>query len=270
MSTTTVAPRTALPAIEPIPFRRLLGVEFRKSYDTRSSFWLLVTIAIMVLGGEVIALIVVGTHDTTGVDFGTFSTVAGFLSSVLLPVLGILLVSSEWSQRTAMVTFALEPRRGRVIWAKLVVGIELALITIVGALGLGAICNVIYGTFPNKVTDWANAGDMIHGIIGFTILQILNMLVGFALASLCLSSPTAIVVFFIYSFLVPTIIGIASALMHWFKEFAPWIDFNAAQGKIFDWDMGGKDWAHLLVSGFIWVVVPFFLGAWRIFHAEVK
>ena len=40
---------------------------------------------------------------------------------ILLPVLGILLVTSEWSQRTAMVTFTLEPSRSRVIAAKFVV-----------------------------------------------------------------------------------------------------------------------------------------------------
>ncbi len=42
----------------------------------------------------------------------------GLAPRVLLPVLGIMLVTSEWGQRTAMVTFALEPRRRRVVWAK--------------------------------------------------------------------------------------------------------------------------------------------------------
>ena len=36
----------------------------------------------------------------------------------LLPVMGILLVTQEWTQRTGMVTFTLEPHRGKVIAAK--------------------------------------------------------------------------------------------------------------------------------------------------------
>ena len=40
----------------------------------------------------------------------------------LLPVVGILLVSSEWSQRTAQVSFTLVPRRPRVIAAKMLAG----------------------------------------------------------------------------------------------------------------------------------------------------
>ena len=50
------------------------------------------------------------THDRTFLNFmGATATPQGFL----LPVLGILLVTSEWGQRTALTTFALEPHRGR-------------------------------------------------------------------------------------------------------------------------------------------------------------
>ena len=51
-------------------------------------------------------------------------------ASVLLPIVGILLVSSEWSQRTGMVTFALVPRRGRVIAAKLLASVVLSLVAL--------------------------------------------------------------------------------------------------------------------------------------------
>ena len=40
-------------------------------------------------------------------------------ASVLLPIVPILLMTSEWSQRTALSTFALVPVRERVIGAKL-------------------------------------------------------------------------------------------------------------------------------------------------------
>ena len=42
------------------------------------------------------------------------------IMSLILPVLGILLVTSEWSQRTGLTTFALVPQRERVIVAKLI------------------------------------------------------------------------------------------------------------------------------------------------------
>ena len=43
-----------------------------------------------------------------------------------MPVVGILLVTSEWSQRTAMITFTLVPHRSRVLVAKLLAGLLLA------------------------------------------------------------------------------------------------------------------------------------------------
>jgi hypothetical protein len=49
-------------------------------------------------------------------------------ATVLLPIVGILPVSSEWSQRTALITFTLVPRPMQVLVAKLVAGPALALV----------------------------------------------------------------------------------------------------------------------------------------------
>ena len=59
--------------------------------------------------------------------FGVFFERTVGTAGVLIPVLGILAVTSEWSQRTAVTTFALVPRRDRVIAAKLLAGLALAL-----------------------------------------------------------------------------------------------------------------------------------------------
>ena len=54
--------------------------------------------------------------------------------SVLLPVLGILSITSEWSQRTALTTYALVPRRERVVTAKLVAVMVAALASVLASL----------------------------------------------------------------------------------------------------------------------------------------
>ena len=56
--------------------------------------------------------------------------------TLLLPIVGILLVTSEWSQRTAQVTFTLVPRRGRVLAAKVSASVVLALVAFALALVL--------------------------------------------------------------------------------------------------------------------------------------
>lgn len=266
--TTATQPQASRPAaIEGIPFSRLVNVEFRKSWDTRAGFWLLFAIGAIVLIAELIAAIVTGVNDVDDVTFGTFATVAGFVSQILLPVLGIMLVTSEWSQRTAMVTFSLEPRRARVVQAKLVVALIWTAMTVVFALVMGALFNLLYGAISGTV-DWSGGA----GVVGFVITQTIAMLIGFALAALLLNTPAAMVIYFAYLFALPTILGIGSALMDWFKSFAEWINFSQAQSPLYDgfWHMSGSEWGKLIVSGILWLGLPLAFGIRRILRAEVK
>ena len=90
---------------------RLVAVELRKMVNTLAGLWLQITM-VALTAAVVIARRVFGE--------GADHTFAGVLdvglqpAAVLLPVTGILLVTSEWSQRTGMITFTLVPVRSRV------------------------------------------------------------------------------------------------------------------------------------------------------------
>lgn len=250
----------------PASFGRLVRVELRKSWDTRASFWLLVSIGTLVFLAELITAIVTGVNNTADVDWGTFTAVAAFITGILLPVLGIMLVSSEWSQRTGVVTFALEPRRGHVVAAKLVVGLILTIITVVVAILLGAVFNLLHGAIAGHVAWSFGFVDMLV----FTFTQMCSMVGGFALASLFLNTPASIVVYFAYKWAIPILFAIGGALMHWFQGFSKWIDFQMAQNALFDRPVSSADWAHLLTSGLLWLVLPLAFGLWRILRVELK
>ncbi|MEI2714704.1 MAG: ABC transporter permease [Nocardioides sp.] len=248
-----------------VPFMRLVGVEVRKMYDTLAGRWLLAIALGLGAFAQAIALIVVVVQDQP-MKFSDFTGIFAFVSSILLPVVGIMLVTSEWSQRTAMTTFTLEPRRGRVIGAKLAAGLVLTFATILIALISAAVCNALYGAFQGEA-DWQAEWRVLGA---FALTQSLAMIGGFALACLFLNTPAAIVVYFVYKWVLPSLIAIGSALMVWFADFAPWIDFQAAQGPLYDGPISGEQWGQLLVSGFLWLVLPLGLGIWRILRAEVK
>ena len=122
MSATTLdSPRDVVPATDrvrpapaPIPFRRVAGVELRKMFDTRSGFWLMASILIAALLATG-AVILFAPDDQ--ISYGVFATAFGFPMAVILPMIAILSVTSEWSQRSGLTTFTLVPRRGRVIAA---------------------------------------------------------------------------------------------------------------------------------------------------------
>ena len=112
-----------------------MRVELRKMADTRAGFWLLLSIGLITAAILVIFLLVAPDDQKTFLNFmGATATPQGFL----LPVLGILLVTSEWGQRTALTTFALEPSRPRVIGAKFVAALLIGLAAIVVAVALAA------------------------------------------------------------------------------------------------------------------------------------
>ena len=98
-----------------IPLTRIVAVELRKSFDTRAGFWLLASIGIAALltTGAVIAW-----APEEQLTYSQFTLAIGFPMSVILPIIAVLSVTAEWSQRSGLTTFTLVPHRGRVLLAK--------------------------------------------------------------------------------------------------------------------------------------------------------
>lgn len=259
------APGLDISNTPPIPFGRLFRVELRKSVDTRAGRWLVGITIGAVLVAETIFLIVSAAKNLSS-TYGDFVAGAAFVSSFLLPILGIMLVSSEWSQRTAMTTFSLEPRRMRIVWAKMLAGMAMTLVVIACALVIGLVGNLLFAALQGQGPDWTFGWT---GFAGFLVTQTFAMVGGFALACLLLNTPAAIVVYVVYKYVLPGLIALGS-LMTWFSHLAPWIDFQAAQNELYDMPLTATQWWHLVVSGLIWLALPLAIGLWRIRRAEVK
>src|SRR6188508_3120904 len=111
-----------------VPLLRLVKVEMRKMLDTRSGLWLIIAIIAITALITVIFFFTASDDDRTFLNYiGIMATPQGFL----LPVMGILLVTQEWTQRTGMVTFTLEPHRGKVITAKVLAALTFGLLAVV-------------------------------------------------------------------------------------------------------------------------------------------
>lgn len=256
MSTLTVPTTLDVSGTRPIPLTRLVRVELRKMIDTRAGMWLMVAIGAI----TVIAVVIFGlaAHDDD-LTFGNFMGFTGTPQGFLLPVLGILLVTSEWSQRTAMVTFTLDPHRGKVLAAKVIAALLIGLAAIVLAAVVAALATVVFGG------DFTGVGPDDFGKFG--LLQVTGIMQGLAFGLLFLNSAAAIVVYFV----LPTVFSIVANVWSFLSDKAPWIDLGTAQGVLFDnGDVSGKEWTQLAVTTTIWVVIPFVIGLWRVLRAEVK
>jgi ABC-2 type transport system permease protein len=102
----------------------------------RAGFWLLVSVAAL----TVLVVVILGlAGNADDHQLRDMLSIAVQPASVLLPVVGILLVSSEWSQRTALITFSLVPKRLRVIAAKLGATVVISLVALVISLVIAVV-----------------------------------------------------------------------------------------------------------------------------------
>jgi ABC-2 type transport system permease protein len=232
---------------------RLTLVELRKMTDTRAGFWLQLVVALLTIAAVVIVLAVGEARDQT---FEMLFAVAVAPAALLLPIVGILVVTSEWSQRTAMVTFALVPRRSRVIVAKFLAGLVLALLAVAGGLVVATLGTAIDGS------SWEMSGAMF----GQTVLSVvISLLLGLALGAAILASAPAIV----GNFALP--IGFAAlGIIPFLRDPFEWLDITQTTTQLSESSMSGQEWAQLATSFALWFLVPLAIGVARITRGEVR
>src|SRR3954464_938790 len=109
-------------------------------FDTRSGFWLMASIVITSVLATGAVVLFAADDDLV---YSTFGSAIGFPMAVVLPIVALLSVTSEWSQRSGLTTFTLVPRRGRVILAKGVSAVAVAVASMLIAFAIGALGNVI-------------------------------------------------------------------------------------------------------------------------------
>lgn len=263
---TTQAPaaRRERAAHSPIPFARLLEVEWRKMFDTRSGFWLLAGVAVL----SVIATgatIIFGDRATLGYD--DFAAAVGIPTTVILPVLGALSVSSEWGQRTSLTTFTLVPSRSRVIRAKLLVIVAVGVVSIAVALGAGALGNLLNAGIAGVSPTWDIS---LATILQIVLADQIGMLMAFMLGVLFRNSPAAVVGYFVYALVLPGVSEALAGAQQWWADNAAWFDLRTATIPLYDAGVTAEQWAQLAVSTAIWLVLPLALGLRLLLRSEVK
>lgn len=244
-----------------IPFARLTLVEWRKQLDTRAGLWLLISIALVTAAVlAVMAFIGEGATSFEALYFGTSTPMA-----LLLPIVGILAATSEWSQRTGLITFTLEPRRTRVGLAKLVSALGSGIVFFGVAVFLAAAFHLAVVTFTDATAAWEiPAGALWGGLL----LTAVYMAQGVAFGALIQNTAGAIVAFFA----LPTAFTLIGSLVGAVRDAMPWIDLTTATEPLLldAGAMTGEQWAHVATASAIWLLLPLALGLVRIARSEIK
>ncbi|WP_026876203.1 ABC transporter permease [Jiangella gansuensis] len=247
--------RTARPSLP-----RLTLVELRKAINTRAGFWLMAVIALVALAMVVVQIF---TGDAADRNFADFFGGAQLGIGLLLPVVGILAVTGEWSQRTTLTTFALEPRRERIVTAKLAASAVLAAAAVAASLVWAALANLLAPVITDASASWEFGFEGLGRVLLF---QVVNVLVGSAFGLALLSTPLAIVLYFV----LPTAWTILGSLISALKTPAEWLDLSTTTTVLLDGELTGEAWGQLGTSLALWLALPLVLGTMRVLRSEVK
>jgi len=263
---TNTPPRRRTPPSTPphIPLTRIVAVELRKSFDTRSGFWLLagIGLAALLTTGAVIAW-----APQSEFSYSQFTLAIGVPMTVILPIIAALSVTAEWSQRSGLTTFTLVPHRDRVLFAKGLAAGLVALAATAVAFTVGALGNVIGAALAGIDPVW-NQGlaDVGFFALGNTLLT----LVGFTLGALIRNSPGAIVAYMIYAFVAPGMLAFLAFNQAWFHNARPWVDPKFNQDALLQGTLSGEGRTHLAVTTLVWLVLPLIVAVLNLLRAEVK
>lgn len=240
----------------PIPFPRLLAVETRKLFDTRSGKVMTAILAALTVAA------IAARGLVAGPDYQLLLGTAGIGYGTLLPVLGILTVTGEWSHRTALTTFALEPRRWRVMAAKCVPPLVTAVVAVAFAMLVAVPVTAVIAGAEGVAASWEID---VAALLGWTVSCVLGVAMGLALGLLLLNAPAAIVITLTSTLVWSTVrlLGDVGATL------AEWLDLNTAATPLMDGELTGGDALRLAVAATFWIVLPGVAGMIRVARKEV-
>jgi hypothetical protein len=243
-----------------VPFSRLLRTELRKLTDTRAGKWL-VTVIIAVT--PVIVLITLFASKPQSLTYSNLVDLTQTPQEFLLPALGLLTVTTEWSQRTGLVTFTLAPHRGRLLRAKAAAVGLFGLLAVAIAFITAALGNLLGEALRHGNGSWAFG---VGGFRDLVVVQLGTLAEGFAFGMLLLMSAPAIITYYV----LPTLVAFASNAIPSLEPDKSWFDLISAQSALYNHEMTGTAWLQWAVSFTIWVLLPGAFGVLRVLRSEIK
>ena len=238
-----------------------IAIELRKYAGTRGGrAVLVVTGALTVLLGVVGALVADGdpllvsravTYPMTMLEIG-------------LPIIVVLLFTAEWSNRDAVQTFLLRPRRGVVLRSKCLA----AAVVLLAGLALGLATSLLAVGVRSLVTATPVSLAGLTGADGALTRSVLTTLLygAFAVGVGLLVARTAIglVVYLGAISLLETMLALGLG------ERSVWLSLSQAVGRVSSVDVHAADLPSLVTSMGLWIVLPLLLGSFAFLRREAR
>jgi len=239
---TTQTARRAV-AVKPVTFPRVLTSEWLKFWSLRSTYWALgATLVAMVLISLLLAFGASQSADAgfdTGLDGLTVIGTTYVMAQLVVAVLGVLMITGEYSTGMIRSTFAAVPSRVPALVAKAIVIAVVAFV--VGVVGV-ALSYVLTMPLLGDVGGAADLGDpdTLRMFWGTGLYLAAVGLFGLALGGLLRHSAGALATVLGILLLLPVIVQLAMSALEWLRDAYPYLPTTAGE-RIVAVDNPGMD-----------------------------
>jgi ABC-type transport system involved in multi-copper enzyme maturation permease subunit len=256
--------------------RRVLRSEWTKFRSLRSTIWTLLTAVVLSIGiGALFSAVSASQYHTfSPADRASFSPISTSLNGMIfaqlaIGVLGVLLISGEYSTGMIRSSLTAVPRRLPVLWAKLGVFagavFTLTLVTSFVSFFLGQAL-----LSSHHLNAAISAPGAVRSVIGAALYATVAGMIGMALGGLLRNTAAGISTFVAVFFVVPPLTELLP--VSWSSHFAQYLPSNA--GEVLFGGGGTSELAHPLApwTGFgvlcAYAVVVIGCAAWRLRRAD--
>lgn len=245
----------------------LIRSEYIKIRTVRSTLVMLILVVLLSVVPAVLIALLVGTDDlltTEPRDRVQLALVGVQISQTLVAVIAALVIAGEFRFGTIRTTFVAEPRRLRVLLAKLIT--VLALSGVLAAVMVGASAGLTKLILSSRDIDFSftanGAGRLLYGTVLYSMLY---AAMGLAIAALVRNAAASITLVIVIPLIVENVIfGIFSLLDH--EGWARWLPFTA--GAQITADSSGEPLVERLGPwtgygyGWLWAIGLLAVGGW--------
>lgn len=240
---------------------RLVLVEVRRAVDTRAPRWAFTIAALL---GVFLGFL---SPDGGGKTFEESVAGVSIALPILMALLAVMAFTADWSTRAALTTFALTPRRQRILTARYLAVLLLAVATLIAIHVLAAVAFVI--ARPGEASSILDTAvlDQLWQMLATTIAASLTAM---AVAGLVLRTALALLITVFGPILLTIGLAFTPRVLNWLNPygFASWLaDPTSAWTVASDTAVGlGPASASFLV----WTVAPLALGWFLQLRAEPR
>lgn len=232
---------------------RLTLVEARKVFTTRGSRTFLLVVASL---GAVIAVAAGFLGGDQEVNAAAVLTVLGLMFTIAMPVVGVLIFTSDWQHREIGSVFLAQPRRSRSFVAKFVASLLVTALLLAAAAAIATLLSVGLGVLVQRPLVWTGLDEAIPQLLAGSFVGVLS---GAALGAALQNAIGAISLCFVQALLIDPLLGFLPG------EAGPYL----MSGSITGFVAGDGAFWPFVTAGLLWLVAPLAIGLARYRLGEV-